>query len=183
MMRQRNPPVSPSRDALGKVDRSNGASSSERSSTCAATRPSACAMMRRACDRFGPSTPANAKISASETSASSSVNPACPPLRPSRRNRDAAGVPVDADFILGLLTRQFQHGAGRCAVRMKANHGKAPGPERIDSENVESDVGWQYDGIAALPDQNPPLAVERHPALAPGHHRAEALAPQQCRGL
>ena len=46
--RHRSPAVSPSRDMLAAPERSKGASSRERSRTCAATRPSASAMMRRA---------------------------------------------------------------------------------------------------------------------------------------
>ena len=38
---------------------------------------------------------------------------------------DAARVPVDANFVLGLLVRKLEHGAGRRAIRFKA-HDREP---------------------------------------------------------
>src|SRR6266850_718703 len=109
-------------------------------------------MMRRACDKCGPSTAANARTSAKATRASSRVNPACP-LLTSRRDRDAAGVPIDANFIFGLFTRQFQHRSGRRPIRMESHHRLAPRPQCVDTEDVEHDVARNRNDTAAIADQ------------------------------
>jgi len=52
--------------------------------------------------------------------------------------------------------------------------GALPAAHRF--QNVESNVGRQRDGIAALADQNAPLAIERHPRSRPS-----IIAPRRSR--
>src|SRR3984885_12941586 len=139
-------------------------------------------MMRRACDKCGPSTAANASTSAKATRASSRVKPACP-LPLSGRNRDAAGEPIDTNFIFGLVARQFQHGSGRPAVREEPHHGPPPRPRCIDAQDVEHYITRNRHDVAVIADQNASLPVNRHLALPPCHHCAQTLAPKQSGGF
>ena len=66
---------------------------------------------------------------------------------------------------------------------MEAHHRLAPRPQGVDTENVEHDVARNRNDIAAIPDQNALLAIDRHLALSPRHDCAEPLAPKQRGGF
>src|SRR5215469_12521789 len=188
--RHTSPSVWPSRARPLKPAGSIGSERSARTRSCADTRSSAPAMMRRACRSTGPSAAAKARITVRATSASSSVNPLltlahvligkpvttfpghahlAPALR--RRNRDdidAAGEPIDANFIFGLFMRKPEHSARRRAVRIETDDSLPSRPDRVGAEQIHRNIAGDRNRVATLAHQNAAPAIERDVPLAAG---------------